>query len=205
MKVLLAEPPQLFLEGIGHTRQVQLLGIGYIGAALATEHDVRFLLPDTRSYVGREPWAEIERAIVDEAPDVVGITAVTANYPAASVLASLVKRVDEEICVVLGGVHASTEPVAALTGAPDVDFVVRGEGELTMLELVRQIEARGVGGVRPDTIAGLYWREHKGGIRSSTPRPPIADLDSLPFPMRDGLVWNDDIHSASWHLALVLG
>jgi anaerobic magnesium-protoporphyrin IX monomethyl ester cyclase len=202
MKVLLAESPQLFLEGNGHTRQVQLLGLGYIGAVLRAEHDVRFLLPDTRCYRGADPWGEIERAIVAEAPDVVGITAVTANYLSASALASLVKRVDEGICVVLGGVHASTEPIAALTGAPDVDYVVQGEGELTMLELVRQIEARGVGGVRPYTIPGLYWRDHKREIRSSTPRSPIADLDSLPFPMRDGLVWSDDIHPA-FHQGIV--
>jgi len=196
MKVLLAEPPELFLEGNGHTRQVQLLGLGYVGALLAAEHDVRFLLPDTRSYVGAEPWDEIERAIVDEAPDVVGITAVTANFQTAAVLASLVKRVDEEICVVLGGVHASTEPVAALVGAPHVDYVVRGEGERTMLELVRQIDSRGVGGVRPHTIPGLYWRDEQNEIRYSEPRPRITDLDSLPFPLRDGLVWSDDIHPA---------
>ena len=137
MKVLLAEPPQLFLEGNGETRRVQQLGLGYIGAVLAAENDVRFLLPDTRSYRGADPWGEIERAIADEAPDVVGITAVTANYLLASALASVVKRVDEGICVVIGGVHASTEPIAALTGAPDVDFVIQGEGEQTMLELVR--------------------------------------------------------------------
>jgi radical SAM superfamily enzyme YgiQ (UPF0313 family) len=205
MRVLLAEPPQLFLDGSGRTRQVHPLGLGYVGAVLAVEHDVRFLLPDTRSYTGIDPWGEIERAIVDEAPDVVGITAVTANSVSAGVLASLVKSIDPDICVVLGGVHASTGPEAALKGAPGADFVVQGEGEHTMLELIREIAARGVRGVRtspPRAIAGLYWRDGDGEIRQSAPRPPIADLDRIPFPLRDGLVWSDDIHPA-FHQGIV--
>jgi anaerobic magnesium-protoporphyrin IX monomethyl ester cyclase len=199
MRVLLAEPPQLFLDGSGQTRQVHPLGLGYVGAALAVEHDVRLLLPDTRSYTGIDPWGEIARAIIDEAPDVVGIAAVTANSASAAVLASLVKSIDPDACVVLGGVHASTEPEAALNGAPGVDFVVQGEGEETMLELVREIAARGVPGVRtvpPRAVAGLYWRDVEGEICSSAPRPPIADLDRVPFPLRDGLVWSDDVHPA---------
>ena len=202
MKVLLAEPPQLFLTGQGHTRQVQPLGLGYIGAALAPEHDVRFLLPDARSFTGDDPWGEIELALRREAPDVVGITAVTANYPGAVALAAVVKLIDPRICVVLGGVHASTEPIDALVGAPDVDFVVRGEGELTMLELLRVIEREGVGGVHGQAVAGLYWRAVDGGIQSSAVRSPVTDLDDLPFPRREGLVWSDDVQPA-FHQGIV--
>ena len=105
--MLLAEPPRLFAGGEGHTRQVQPLGLGYVGAAIADEHDVRFLLPETRSYTGDDPWGEISRAVADEAPDVVGLTSVTADYPAAVRLAALVKAVDPDICVLLGGPRCS--------------------------------------------------------------------------------------------------
>jgi hypothetical protein len=94
LRVLLAQPPRLFAQGEGNTCQVQPLGLGYVGAAIAAEHDVRFLLPDTRSYTGDDPWAEIAVAIADEAPDVIGLTAVTADFPAAARFAELAKAVD---------------------------------------------------------------------------------------------------------------
>lgn len=205
MNVLLADPPQMFLEGRGQTRQVQPLGLGYVGAVLAPVHDVSFLLPDTRSFEGDDPWGEIESAIRDSAPDVVGITAVTATYRSACKLAALVKAVDPEIVVVLGGVHASTVPVDSLSNAPAIDFVVRGEGEETMSDLLRALEARSAGAqLRPETIPGLLWRDHEGAIHQSGPRPSITDLDALPYPLRDNLVWPDDIHPAFYQALVTL-
>ena len=200
--MLLAEPPELFLAGTGHTRQVGPLGLAYVGAALAREHDVRFLLPDTRSYPGNDPWGEIERAIRDEAPDVVGITAVTANYSNAGALAAVVKRTNPEILVVLGGVHASTEPAAALVGAPEIDVVVQGEGEVTMSELLRHVDPGRLEPTQLRDIPGLYWRDSDGAVANSCARTPIADLDTLAFPLRQGLVWDDDLQPA-FHQGIV--
>ncbi len=64
-----------------------------------------------------------------------------------------------------------------------LDTVVRHEGEETILDLYGKIES-------PDlwhTIPGLAYREN-GTVRSSRPRPLIAELDSLPFPVRDSKV-----------------
>ena len=187
MRVLLAAPPRLFAHGEGHTIQVQPLGLGYVGAAIAAEHDVRFLLPDTRSYTGDDPWGEIAAAIADEAPDVVGLTAVTADYPAAVRFAELAKAIDPSMCVVLGGVHATTEPVAALEGAPSVDFVVQGDGESTMLELLRRLESGGVAGVRPDRIQGLVGAMPVG----ASPVRLLAhrSTTSIPSRSRFAMVW----------------
>ena len=160
MKVLLADSPDEFLLRDGLTRQVQPLGLAYVGAALARRHDVRFLLPDTRAYRGDDPWGEIARAIAAESPDVVGLTAVTATYPAACRLARLVKEIDASIPVVLGGAHASADPVAAADGEPAVDFVVRGEGEETMARLVDALDASRRGrGLDWTQVPGLLWRD----------------------------------------------
>jgi radical SAM superfamily enzyme YgiQ (UPF0313 family) len=194
VKVLLADPPQLFLDGSGVTRQVQPLGLGYIGACLQPDHDVRFLLPDTRKYEGDDPWGELDQVIRDEQPDLVGLTAVTATYPSARRFAARIKAVNPEITVVLGGVHASTEPEAALLGAPGVDFVVRGEGERTLCELAD--------GHSPESVPGLFWRGSDGSVVSSGVREPIRDLDALPFPLRENLIWPEDIHP-SFYQALV--
>lgn len=197
MRVLLVEPPQVFLEKVGTTRQIHPLGIAYIGAVLAPGHDVRFLLPDTRVYQGDNPWDEISKVIRNEAPDLVGITTITATLPSARRLAEVTKTVDPKIRTVLGGVQPTIEPEKTLQDASAVDFVVRGEGEHTMLELVRALEGIANGEpFRPDAIQGLAWRDESGEIRLSRRRPAITDLDSLPNPLRDHLVWPDDIQSA---------
>lgn len=200
MKVLLIDPPQTFLDGRGLTRQIQPLGLAYVGAALAATCEVRFLLPDVRPYVGDDPWGEIEAAVAAEAPDVVGITGVTAVLPAAIRVAAIVKHVNPETVVVMGGVHASTLPEQTLRAAPDVDVVVIGEGEETMRELVEQIEA---GGLDPSVVRGTAFRQ--GDIvRRSAPRAPLADLDALPFPLRDGVLWAEQLHPVFYQALMTL-
>ncbi len=61
-----------------------------------------------------------------------------------------------------------------------LDSVVRGEGELTLLELMQKLDQPAAW----DEIAGLSFRRN-GQVIENPPRPLIADLDSLPFPARD--------------------
>ncbi len=204
MRVLLIDPPQEFLRCRGQARCVQPLGLGYVGAYLEKHgHEVRFLLPDTRSYIGDDPWGELRAAVLAEAPDVVGMTAVTASYPAARRMATEIKALLPQTTVVLGGTHASSNPVRSLLDAPDVDFVVAGEGEETMRELL-EVLALGRGVEAPDKIAGLVWRDEDGKGRYSGPRESISDLDALPFPKRDGLVWDEGIHPVFYQAMITL-
>ena len=83
MRVLLIDPPDLFLSGRGLTRQVLPMGLASLCAVLRPHHDAAMLLPDARAYVGDDPFGEIVRAAERFAPDVIGITAVTATFPAA--------------------------------------------------------------------------------------------------------------------------
>ncbi len=204
MKVLLIDPPELFLRGEGHTRQVQPLGLAYVGAAIADIAEVRFLLPDTRAWVGDDPWGELVRTVQAEAPDLVGFTAVTATYPSAVAFAQRLRATLPELPMVLGGVHASTEPADALRGAPALDWVIRGEGELTLRELVAAVAAEGRALRDPGQIHGLWWRDAAGQVRASQPRAPAPDLDALPNPLREGLVWPDDIQPAFYQAMVTL-
>jgi anaerobic magnesium-protoporphyrin IX monomethyl ester cyclase len=201
MKVLLIDPPELFLRGDGTTRQVQPLGLAYVGAAIDDVATVRFLLPDTRSYVGLDPWGELLAAVAAQAPDLIAFTAVTATFPTAARFAAEIKARWPKLPIVLGGVHASTMPEQALRDAPAVDFVVRGEGEAPMRELVAAFDS---GQIRhPETIAGLQWLDN-GELVRAPPRPPTADLDRVRFPKRDGFVWPDDIMDGLYQAIVTL-
>lgn len=203
MKVLLADPPELFLQGQGVTRQVQPLGLAYVGAAVVDLAQVRFLLPDTRAYVGADPWQELADAVAAERPDVLGLTAVTANYAAAARLAEVARQAVPGLLVVLGGVHASTEPEAALRGAPAVDLVVRGEGEQTLREILQAWQQRHLHAPAWGEIPGVWYRAGNQ-VHAALPRTPIADLDALPLPLREGLVWPNDVQPAFYQALITL-
>ena len=122
-------------------------------------------------------WTEVRNAIADFKPDVVGITAKTQNFTSASVVARIAKECNPGAKVVLGGPHATLSTKGALE-CPDIDVAVLGEGEMTLVELLRTWGAgrEDVGGV-----AGLAYRRN-GHVAFTAPRPNLQDLDALPFP-----------------------
>jgi radical SAM superfamily enzyme YgiQ (UPF0313 family) len=179
LKVILINAPYLDVYGsinVGENYAFAL-GIGYIAAVLKRRgHDVRILEPEA-AHMTREQVAEYLRI---EDPDVVGITCATANFNGARMLMELVKRSVGAVTV-LGGVHASALPVQTLRDCPQFDYIVVGEGEYAMVELLEALDAS-----RSDlsAIKGLAWRR-EGRIVVNEPRSLIADLDELPFPARE--------------------
>ncbi|MEI7530132.1 MAG: radical SAM protein [Elusimicrobiota bacterium] len=128
----------------------------------------------------------VREAMRSRRPDVVGISALTAEAFLAHKISAAVKAEDGSVPVVLGGPHPSSDPEAVL-GDPNTDAVVIGEGEETFAELVHLIAEEGSRWRAPGAlreIAGLAVRG-EGGVEYTRPRPPIQDLDSLPFPAWD--------------------
>lgn len=82
--------------------------------------------------------------------------------------------------ITTGGHFPSFAAGELLRDTPALHSVVRGEGELTLLELVQQLDTPGTWG----DIRGLSFR-HNGQIVNTPARPLIANLDLLPFPERD--------------------
>jgi len=116
--------------------------------------------------------------IRQEKPDVVGVTAMTPTINSAVGIVEKVKECDSNITVVLGGAHATILPEETLKSIPEIDVIVRGEGEQTTLELVKVLEKN------PDSlnqVLGITCRE-RGSVRSNPLGPPVSDLDTLPFP-----------------------
>jgi len=122
----------------------------------------------------------LREEIAAYAPDVVGISAMfTINSKGAHDTAAIVKSINPNIPVLVGGAHASAFPEWILRDV-SVDYVVKGEGEITLLEFLKAwTESGDVSGVH-----GLVYR--KGGEICSAPKREFCrDLDAFPFPARD--------------------
>ncbi|MCW4015782.1 MAG: B12-binding domain-containing radical SAM protein [Candidatus Bathyarchaeota archaeon] len=127
----------------------------------------------------------ISSTVAKEQPDVVGITALTPEIDSAIKTAEIVKASNSDIPVVLGGAHGTILPEETLRNTSAIDVVVRGEGEQTMLELVKVFGANQMSGLKD--VSGITYRS--GNIIKSNPeRMPILDLDSLPYPAFDLLL-----------------
>ncbi len=113
--------------------------------------------------------------LVAERPDIVGISATTPIVSDAYHCAKMVKELLPQAKVVLGGVHASVLPEQSLAECPEIDYLVRGEGELTLADILR--------GKPAEKIPGLCFRS-QGKIVVNEDRPPLADIDSLGLPAR---------------------
>jgi radical SAM superfamily enzyme YgiQ (UPF0313 family) len=114
-------------------------------------------------------------------PQVIGITAVCANYLDAIDAAAVARRtLGSFTTIVLGGPHPSYGAATILSHHSEIDFCVIGEGELTFVDLLRQLDSQHP---RLAQVPGLALRA-SGRVVRTAPRPAISDLDSLPYPAR---------------------
>jgi len=111
--------------------------------------------------------------------DIVGFSSTSQAFPYVSEFANVLKKAFPDKLMICGGVHPSLMPEESLQ-SPGLDIVCRGEGEYSMLELCERLESGG----DITSIEGL-WVKHNNRVYSNPPRPPIRDLDALPFPDRD--------------------
>jgi radical SAM superfamily enzyme YgiQ (UPF0313 family) len=107
----------------------------------------------------------VERLMREHRPDLVGLSVMTFQRRTARRVMSLVRAIDPRVTIVVGGYDPSLAPEAYTDPALGIDFLVRGEGELTFRELVRALER----GAPCDDIPGLWFRG-PGGLCPSVPR-----------------------------------
>jgi len=107
----------------------------------------------------------VERMVRDLAPDVVGLSVMTFQRATALKIAALVRALRPSTHVVVGGYDPSLD-IDAYTQSPDVDFIVRGEGEHTLCELLRALEhdrdASGIAGLSYRTPGGFQHNRDRG-------------------------------------------
>src|SRR5512133_3568794 len=171
-RVLLVTAP--YHSGVVESAGVWLpLALVYVGGA-AREAGAEVRIYDAMSLFASHD--DIAKVIEEFRPDVVGTTAITATEPDSRVICETAKRWNPRVKTVVGNVHATFCWEQLLRDDPNVDFVVRGEGERTFAELVRALAA---GDEDLSRIAGLAWRRD-GAPVTNAPRALAPDLDVLP-------------------------
>lgn len=127
-------------------------------------------------------WSSLERRIRRLRPDLVASGENHALFASEVVkLMRLAKAMEPEIVTVAGGAHFTNTYQQYLPHEP-IDFVVRGEGEETLRELVLAVDSGGVAGGRE--VDGVAYLGDEG-VTCNPPRRLVADLDSLPMPAYD--------------------
>jgi len=124
------------------------------------------------------PDDQLLEKIAHNDPKMVGMGATTPEFPR---IAAFLNRVHDELgaVTVLGGPHGTAIPEKIVSEHPGIDFVVRGEGEITTAELANSL----TNGVPPESLPGLAFRKN-GSVIVTSNRELITDLDSLPLPAR---------------------
>jgi anaerobic magnesium-protoporphyrin IX monomethyl ester cyclase len=108
-------------------------------------------------------------------PDVVGLSVMTFQRPTALRVAALVRRERSSARIVVGGYDPSLAPEAYTREDDLIDYIVRGEGEITFRELLRAVDGDGDFG----SIAGLTWRrggEFVHNASRAVSRSPDGDI-----------------------------
>lgn len=174
LRVLLINPPWLFrpttLWNFIDGKNIPY-GIAYIAAVLKKNYTaVNVEIID--AYAENLSLDALRNRIKDFKPDILGITACTANFKDAILVVQKVKEILPKCKIVIGGRHATFCPEEALK-YDFIDIVVRGEGEYTFLEIVE--------GVPIQSIKGISYRID-GGITHNLNRELVEDIDNIPIP-----------------------
>jgi anaerobic magnesium-protoporphyrin IX monomethyl ester cyclase len=200
-KILLIEPPFLRLSKETYALVKYPLSLGYLAAAIRTSTEWDLLVyngdfsptcevPEVTYLTGEgfqnylrnlqdlsQPiWQEVQATVASYGPSVVGISAKSPTFAAARAVARLVKAVDSRILVAVGGPHPTIKREQVLV-CLDIDVCVVGEGERTIVELLRAVE----GDVGLADVRGIVYRDG-GRLVTNPAREPVDDLDALSFP-----------------------
>lgn len=185
MKVLLIYPPLHKIVKTQHPDSIEKdapgkpppLGLLYVAGSVVRncKHELHIIdaIIDNLSY------KQIEDRVRKTGPDVVGIYATIFTFRDVLDIARIVKSINKNIHVCVGGPLIVAYPEEAMTHV-NFDSAIVEEGEISFVELLDCIDKK-----KPlHSVKGILYREN-GQVRMAEARQPIEDLDSLPFPARE--------------------
>ena len=171
------------------------LGVESLSAVLKENGFQVKLIMDTsgllNDIIKERPWLrrlsknnETEEKIISEIkafnPDIVCHSVLSENYASSIKYAKIFKeRLGKEILNIVGGIHATSVPEIIIKNSL-IDFVIVGEGELSLLQLIEAIE-----GKRSfEKVQNLVFKKNSKTVKNKI-APYVRNLDSLPLPDKD--------------------
>ncbi|MBN1860346.1 MAG: cobalamin-dependent protein [Candidatus Thermoplasmatota archaeon] len=125
----------------------------------------------------RLDWKDLAKYIESAHPSIVLTSGFTTNAYTCAKTCEIAKTVSEDITTIVGGIHFSFTPEESLQNFPEIDYIIRGEGERTLVDLIKTLQRKGKIG----DVKGISYR-HNDTIIHTPPRPLIENLDTLPYP-----------------------
>lgn len=171
--VVLANPP--YPEDVPQAVFIPL-GISYLAAVL---EEKGYEVDVVDCQVSRPNQKELEDKFRSLNPDIIGVTSATVTYLPALDILKAAKAALPNCITMIGGPHVTVLDERTFTESADVDIVVRGEGEQTMLELASLVSDGNLKSL--SEVAGITFRRN-GKVFRTPDRPFIQDIDSLPRP-----------------------
>ncbi len=171
MKIVLIAPPYPLEEAPSPP-----LGICYVAAVCeAAGAEVMIIDYIVSRYTPEKLWRQLD----EFQPDVVGATSVTISFPAAVEILQAVKQHCPSVVTVMGGPHVSFDAENTLARFPEIDAIVIGEAENTLMQWLPVVKDRSAW----HDIKGLAFFEDEQFIFTGAGEF-IANLDALPLPSR---------------------
>lgn len=200
LDVLLIVPPNFRLTGVKTSASIYPLGLLTISSILNAEniytniYNAEYLkgIPEISfEKIGKAVaninllnnfedypliWKEIKDVLFEKRPKIVGITSRSGDVFVLQ-LSSFIKSILPETYVIVGGIGPSCDPEQYYY--KDIDFVVIGEGEVTALELTKNL--LNLSNKNLEDISGILFKK-EGKPFYTSPRKLIENLDKIPFP-----------------------
>jgi radical SAM superfamily enzyme YgiQ (UPF0313 family) len=114
--------------------------------------------------------------LLGQRPDAVGFTSLGCSFLFALNVASLLKKWEPELPILLGGPHATMLHRQILERFPQFDIIVRYEADEILPDVLENLETR-----KFDGIPGLSWRSSTSQLHFNAGAPKVEKLDDLPF------------------------
>lgn len=163
------------LSGAGNT--LPSIGILYLASCLRKEgYPVTVIEACSKSL----SLTKTIECIISSGPKYVCISATTLTIHSAVQVAETIKAIDPKITTVIGGPHLTAVPEKTIERFSCLDIGVIGEGEETIVELIRSLEED----TGLSSLPGIIYRRDNG-LAKTSPRPFIKNLDEIPFPAWD--------------------
>jgi radical SAM superfamily enzyme YgiQ (UPF0313 family) len=187
MKVILSTPP-------GKTTELwPPLGLLYMASSVRSKRKDDIKVID--AFCENLTSDDLLKRVVDEKPDVFGLNCSTHTFLSAIALLHKMKAALPGTKIVLGGYHATFAAERIMRSYPFIDYIIKGEGEESLVQLLQCIEDDS----SPSHVGGICYLD--GDRLIDNPFTLIENLDALPFPSRDLL---HGVHYGYYHQGMRL-